>query len=41
VQLPPQQENEPEWLQIQRRRQREENSWNIGGWAAMALSAIT
>jgi hypothetical protein len=40
VNLPPEQQNEPEWLQVQRRRQREEHSWNYGGWAAMALAAI-
>ena len=37
LQLPPQRENEPEWLQVQRRRKRDDCNRNRGGLAAMAL----
>lgn len=40
MQLPPQQENEPEWLRVQRQRRQEEHNWNYGGWAAMAFVAV-
>jgi hypothetical protein len=40
MQLPPHQKNEPEWLQVQRVRRREENNWNLGGLSAIALAAV-
>ena len=40
MKLPPQQQDEPEWLQIQRRHHNEESNWNYGGWAATMLSAV-
>jgi hypothetical protein len=40
VQLPPERKNEPEWLQIQRRRRRESSNWTYSGLAAMSLAAM-
>ena len=40
MRLPPEQQNEPEWLRVQRRRQREESNSNYGRWAAASVAAI-
>lgn len=40
MQLPPEQPNEPEWLQVQRGVRKEERNWNYGGLAAIPAAML-